>query len=283
VRAVQEPPVTCTGPSTTAWLIGLASQFVMVGLSGGLRSPFLVATIGPLSSMLVVYGWSRETKTAMRIVFLGAASLILLPTRWLGPSVPEPYFSQLAGLALFSVAFFQTAYLIAMTRALNESHSRIDRAREQMAQEALARARELEHMSAQLSHELKNPLGAIKALVQLARREACEDQSRERLQGGGEDRAARGPGAGRGARLRPRHAARGAGARRHSLLHHPRTGNGPGRGDGEGRLQAAWRLARVSERGGPRHDRRWRPSAAAGEDRWRAFCWLTTNQGCCSP
>ena len=182
VRAVQEPPVTCTGPSTTAWLIGLASQFVMVGLSGGLRSPFLVATIGPLSSMLVVYGWSRETKTAMRIVFVGAASLILLPTSWLGPSVPEPYFSQLAGLALFSIAFFQTAYLIAMTRALNESHSRIDRAREQMAQEALARARELEHLSAQLSHELKNPLGAIKALVQLARRDACDDQSRERLE-----------------------------------------------------------------------------------------------------
>ena len=181
VRAVQEP-VCCTGPSTTAWLVGLASQFVMVGLSGGLRSPFLVGTLGPLSSMLVVYGWSRETKMAMRIVFLGAASLILLPTRWLGPSVPEPYFSQLAGLALFSVAFFQTAYLIAMTRALHESHSRIDRAREQMAQEALARARELEHMSAQLSHELKNPLGAIKALVQLARREACEDQSRERLE-----------------------------------------------------------------------------------------------------
>src|SRR5205807_4845304 len=78
--------------------------------------------------------------------------------------------------------FFQAAYLIAMTRALNESHSRIDRAREQMAQEALARAREREHRSTQVSNELKSPLGAIKALVQLARREACEDQSRERLE-----------------------------------------------------------------------------------------------------
>src|SRR5207237_6909894 len=67
-------------------------------------------------------------------------------------------------------------------RALNESHCRIDRAREQMAQEALARARELEHLSAQLSHELKNPLGAIKALVQLSKRDACDDESRERLQ-----------------------------------------------------------------------------------------------------
>src|SRR5437868_15397203 len=102
VRAVQEP-ICCTRPSTTAWLIGLASQFVMVGLSGGLRSPFLVATIGPLSSMLVVYGWSRETKTAMPIVFVGAAAPILLPTSLLRPICPEPYFRQLGCPALFSI------------------------------------------------------------------------------------------------------------------------------------------------------------------------------------
>ena len=182
VRAAQGSPVACTGPSTTAWLVGLASQFVMVGLSGGLRSPLLITTLGPLSSMLLAYGWTRETKLAMRVVVVGAASLILLPTAWFGPSVVEPYFSYLAGLALFSVAFFQISYLIAMTQALNESHCRVDRAREQMAEEALARARELEHLSAQLSHELKNPLGAIKALVQLAKRDACDEESRERLE-----------------------------------------------------------------------------------------------------
>ena len=182
VRAAQGSPVACTGPSTTAWFVGLASTFLMAGLSGGLRSPLLISTLGPLSSMLLAYGWTRETKMAMRVVAVGAALLILLPTKWFGPSVPDPWFSYLAGLALFSVAFFQIAYLIAMTRALNDSHCRVDRAREQMAQEALARARELEHLSAQLSHELKNPLGAIKALVQLAKRDACDEESRERLE-----------------------------------------------------------------------------------------------------
>ncbi|HYY53558.1 MAG TPA: hypothetical protein VE755_11835, partial [Myxococcales bacterium] len=37
VRAAQGSPVACTGPSTTAWFVGLASTFLMAGLSGGLR------------------------------------------------------------------------------------------------------------------------------------------------------------------------------------------------------------------------------------------------------
>jgi signal transduction histidine kinase len=181
VRAMREQPGTCAKRGTGFWLCGLMAQFVVVGLSGGLHSPLLLATMTPLSSILIAFGWSTESKYAVRIVFIAAVLLIFLPAQWFGPVVPEPYYSQLAALMLFAVAVLHSAYLVAVTRALNASHCEVDRARDQMGQAALARARELEQLSAQLSHELKNPLGAIKALVQLSKRDACDNESRERL------------------------------------------------------------------------------------------------------
>ena len=107
--------------------------------------------------------------------------MALVPRHWLGPGVSEPAHTALAALTLIAMVTIATAHGRAMTRALDASRDEIVRARESMVRDAFSRAREMEQLSEQLSHELKNPLGAMKTLVQLSARDATDAKSRERL------------------------------------------------------------------------------------------------------
>jgi signal transduction histidine kinase len=177
----QEP---CSAPmkGVLRGLFALPPPLFIVALTGGLRSPFLVSAIAPLSGLLISQGWTITSKAALGFLIASAVLMAALPAAWFGPTVAEPAYVLLTALALISVASLHTGYIVSLIGALHKRKAEIDRAREQMASQALARARELEQMSAQLSHELKNPLGAIKTLVQLSRRSACDDKSRERLE-----------------------------------------------------------------------------------------------------
>ena len=61
VEVVEESPGNCPACGIGIWMLGLLSQFVIVGLTGGLRSPFVIVTIGPLSGILVAFGWSLKS------------------------------------------------------------------------------------------------------------------------------------------------------------------------------------------------------------------------------
>lgn len=171
-----------TARPSLAPALSTATHLGVVALTGGLRSPFLLAVVGPFTGTLQNYGWSRASQVALGLIAASALAMGLLPASWFGPEVAEPVWSLLTALTLVAVAVTNVWLFVVMTRALAAVQVEVDRGRLQMAEQALARARELEQLSAQLSHELKNPLGAIKALVQLSARDAAEGRSRERLQ-----------------------------------------------------------------------------------------------------
>ena len=171
---------------TEGWLLGsltltLAALGVGAMLSGGLLSPVLPLLFAP-----VVVGFAAFARTRASFGLLGEAVLLLLVLGWWGPlgAFPAPPPAALRGmLALSSVA---SLLLLAVgVIGLVDAHTRIalelERLRADTLQEAEVRAASVEHLGAQVAHEVKNPLTAARGLVQLVERHVVDDRDKQRL------------------------------------------------------------------------------------------------------
>ena len=176
---------SCTkGDALPAWRFIRAklSFFAITGLTvavtGGAESPLLVTFVTPYFATLAVLGDRRETRVLLAATGLGVCVLALLPHSWTGPELSGPTHTGLVVMSILGLV----ALLAPVHAALRRRSEALARARDEMASEALARARSLEQVGARVAHELKNPLSAVKALVQLGVRNPDEARSHERLQ-----------------------------------------------------------------------------------------------------
>jgi len=164
------------------WVLGLGFAILIVSLTGGLRSPMLAGVPGILAAIAIQHGWSRVTQVASSLMVAGTVAMAALPRTWLGPEVPTFAFVLLAIATVIASAGLGIGRIIALMHRLEMNRTALNRAREQLIVQMYTRARELEQMGAQLSHELKNPLQAIRILVQLSARHVADPEARERLQ-----------------------------------------------------------------------------------------------------
>ncbi len=160
----------------------LTIGILVVALTGGLHSPMVAAIIAVATVVAVQNGWSRVTWVACSLTVAATVAMASLPQAWFGPGLPPAAFAFLAATTVVASAALGIGHIITLMDDLETNRFALNHAREQLIAQMDMRARELEQMSAQLSHELKNPLQAIGILVQLSARDACDPEARERLQ-----------------------------------------------------------------------------------------------------
>jgi signal transduction histidine kinase len=151
------------------WLVAIQAV-LMAAISGGLHSPFALVLFLTFSSMYARHAGSRAGHLVLALLFGGVLWMAVVPPGWTGPTLPDPWFTAAAAIAALGTLSVQAQFVGALRQTAVMALDETLRARDELADHALARARELELVGAKLSHELKNPLAAIKTLVQVARR-----------------------------------------------------------------------------------------------------------------
>jgi signal transduction histidine kinase len=157
-----------------------AGSLIAAAATGGCASPLL-----PLVAVPIAISWTM-VRPQWRDVALVVLSIGVLVALFL-PTLSSPPFSAV-GVAVLAgwstvLATWAIGRRVAQLLEVQRSQARcLARIREGALVDAESRRRGMELMTTKLAHELKNPLAAIKSLVQVEAKQATEDKSRRRLE-----------------------------------------------------------------------------------------------------
>ncbi len=162
-------------------LVMVGAAMVAIAVTGGLASPML-----PLLAAPILIGWTtfrRWRRTTVLHALIPALVLAaLVPASFADLGFSRVGFGMLAGWTTFLVAWLIGLRITRMHEAMCIAASRLHRIREGALFDAASRRRGLESMTTKLAHELKNPLAAIKSLVQLEALRPRDDKAKRRFE-----------------------------------------------------------------------------------------------------
>ncbi len=160
----------------------VTSHAVVMALTGGLVSPLWSGLLGGTLGTFYVFGRGPESTVAGVYTAALVAALALLPADLAGPVIARPYHVALTAWSMLFTLYILRHSSVALSDAYTRIGEALDQAREDVIVAAQRRAQSIECIGAKVAHELKNPLSAVKGLVQLLGRSAADDRSRERLE-----------------------------------------------------------------------------------------------------
>ncbi|MEJ7597823.1 MAG: HAMP domain-containing sensor histidine kinase [Kofleriaceae bacterium] len=167
-----------------SWLaasLALTSLVLAVGcaLSGGVASPLVPLVVAPIVVAAAAFGRSQLTIAS----FVWSMVLILV-LAWMTAGarpIPAPWSHGMFAVSFAGLLLLTYAGVAGLVGAYVTTGEVLDRMRLATITEAASRMRATEQIGAKVAHEIKNPLAAIKALLQLLT-DRVDDKGTKRLE-----------------------------------------------------------------------------------------------------
>jgi signal transduction histidine kinase len=152
-----------------------------IAATGGVRSPMLPMMTVPVMVIVAVWGWRKPARILVGNFVVSVLILFALP-RWItGDPIPSPFFDIDITINLILGIAFGSQSVVGLSEGFTSKARVLEAVREQALATAASRVRSLEQVGAKVAHELKNPLAAIKSLLQLEQAGGRDEKSQRRL------------------------------------------------------------------------------------------------------
>jgi signal transduction histidine kinase len=180
---ITPPPGKCHyGPRDLRPVIAMMGAVVAaVAITGGIASPMLALIPAPLLVGWTMFGSSREGVVLGALVPVTLAAILAVPASWTAVVLDRTGYAMLATWTTLLSVWMIGRRMGRQFSSHREIWSSLDLVRNGALSDAESRRRGLESMSTKLAHELKNPLAAIKSLVQLELRGSLDEKTQRRL------------------------------------------------------------------------------------------------------
>jgi len=160
----------------------IGASAVAIAATGGIASPLLALLPAPFMLGWMMFHKSREAFALGLLVPVILGVLIAMPNDWLAIAWTRSGFVWLAAWTTLLSATLIARRIRRLFESLRSTSTSLNRVRNGALADADGRRRGLEAMATKLAHELKNPLAAIKSLVQLELRTTTDAKSLRRLE-----------------------------------------------------------------------------------------------------
>ena len=160
-------------------LVGLLGASVA---TGALASPYVPLLFAPAVTAFAAYGRSRASATMLALLVVGVVALASMPAGFPFPPLALELRNAMIAVTVVLAAALLWVSVTGLSDAHEQAGTALDRLRAELLAGAGERAMAVESIGAKVAHEIRNPLTAIRGLVDLLAPTAADDRAKRRFE-----------------------------------------------------------------------------------------------------